>query len=123
MITSVIIIALALLGGFQAGKTVDTFWLKSSARVLSSSQSVRLTCRVPRSEDNRYMEIGIAGYSVSGFTLDGERAASTHERWFSHLPCGEQTAFCQVLGSTDVRWQTKLTILSDCGGDGTTDAP
>lgn len=119
MITSWFIVALALLSGLQASKSVDTFWFKSSARVVAPAQRVRLTCRVPKSDDNRYMEIGLADFSVSGFPLDGERAPSTHERWFSHLPCGEQTAFCRVLGSTDVRYQTKLTIISDCRNDGT----
>lgn len=114
MIASWLVVALTLLAGYQAGrdKTVPTFWLKTSAQVLTSSDRVRLTCHVPRSDDNRALSMGIQGEAASTFSLDGANAAQTHERWFGPLPGGQQTAYCQVFGSgNEVLHSTTLPLL------------
>ncbi len=98
-------------------KTVETFWLKTSAQVIAEYGSVQLTCHVPRNTENRWVELGIEGYRSSTIPLEGENSAMTHQIWFLHVPCGIGAAYCNVGGIEGAKVQsTKLTVLvSGCG--------
>ena len=58
------------------------------------------------------MVLGIVDETSSAFTLDGERAMQTHERWFGPLSVGDHRAYCQVLGPAGrILWSTTLPLL------------
>lgn len=95
---AVILIAFALLARPRHEKTVETFWLKTSAQVLAENGSVRLTCHIPRSEDNRWVELGIEGYRSSRMDMEGENAPKTFQILFQRVPCGVGAAYCAYGG-------------------------
>lgn len=71
--------------------------------VLQAGGAVRITCTVPKHEDNRWLTIGISGYRTSTFQLDGDSAAITHTFLVQKVPCETPIAICVVednLGKT-----------------------
>lgn len=62
--------------------------------------SLGLTCTVPRHPDNRGLHFGIQSdaYLRDSFTqLDGDQSRVTFgPTFYSHLPCGEHTAYCTI---------------------------
>lgn len=92
-----VLAALALIAGLSAG---DALRADVYPRTLLAGSALRLTCRVPRDADHRWLDMGIAGLRTSGVPLDGESAAVTHPMLIEHVPCGEEEAFCLVQGAT-----------------------
>lgn len=64
--------------------------------VLMAGGTVRVTCRVPRSAENRWLEASIVPYTSDTRQLDGEAAAFTWQFEFSHIPCDAEYAVCAV---------------------------
>lgn len=90
----------------------ETFWLKSSARVLAEGGSLQLTCHVPRSEDNRWVELGIEGYRSSTIEMEGANSPKTFQILFNRVPCGVGAAYCNVGGIPGSHvMSTKLPVL------------
>ena len=107
-----ILIAFAIIAHPSHDKTVETFWLKTSAQVIAENGSLQLTCHVPRHEDNRWVELGIEGYRSSTIGMEGENSPKTFQILFKRVPCGVGAAYCTVGGIPGSRVaSTKLTVL------------
>lgn len=109
-----ILIAFAVIARPHAEKTkpVETFWLHSSAQVIGENHSLTLTCHVPRHEDNRWVEIGIEGYTASTVEMEGENSPKTFQILFKRVPCGIGAAYCNVGGIPGSHvTSTKLPVL------------
>ena len=68
-------------------------------RIVPKGGDVRVTCRVQRHPDNRWLDMGITPYRLSGRQLNGNAAPITYEVWFTHIPCEADAAFCAVVDS------------------------
>ena len=68
-------------------------------RIVPKGGDVRVTCRVQPHPDNRWLDMGVTNYRVSGRQLDGASAPITYEAWFTRIPCEAEAAFCAVVDS------------------------
>lgn len=85
--------ALAVLLILQATPRIA---IRVNPTVLLEGGAVRLTCRVARHPDNRWLALGLANYRESRLDLDGEAAPVTHVVLYEHVPCGTGEAYCAV---------------------------
>lgn len=77
--------------------------------------TVRVTCRVPRDEKNRWLDVGIADLQASRRQLDGEKSRITWEFYFDHIPCGVGEAYCRVITNTGQQSLAHLPIeVTNC---------
>lgn len=86
--------------------------VRVSPAVVLANGATRVTCTVPRSADNRMLEMAIPGYSRSEYPLDGESAPVTHARIIDHLPCGVDEVDCRIFtaGGQTFAAVTSLTV-------------
>ena len=75
-------------------------------RALFAGGAIRVTCRVPRDDRNRGLEMGIGGYTSHFVQLNGSDSAITHEQLFQHIPCNVDTAFCALNSDQMIRTAT-----------------
>lgn len=66
----------------------------SSSNVFADG-SIRITCRVEPSADNRLLRIELDDYAASERPLSPSGPITT-DVWFHHLPCDVTTARCEV---------------------------
>ncbi len=92
----VLVATMIPMGFVLAAALVAPVSISVTPRVMLAGQTIRLTCTVPRSPDNRWLNYGVAGYSYSMRQLDGEHAPVTFAAFVDHLPCGAADAFCDL---------------------------
>lgn len=76
------------------------FTLVLNPIVVMDGGTMHLICRVNRDTENRNIRWGIEGVAVSGVSMSGADAPQTFDRWIQHVPCGVDTAFCEVKKSS-----------------------
>ncbi len=66
-------------------------------RVVMVGGSIRVTCRVVRNPDNRWLDLGVEDYRASGDQLAGDDALVEHRLDVLHVPCTASVAFCRLI--------------------------
>lgn len=101
------LLVLLLAAAGEPQLTIDVY-----PRVLFAGGTLHLTCRVPPSSGNRYLDFGIQDYRVSRDELDGK---VTHEVWLEKVPCDVGPAFCAVTDAAGkVRVVTAQYTMAGC---------
>jgi hypothetical protein len=80
----------------DAALTERMLTIAVSPLIVPAGSSLRVTCRVVRDPANRWLDMGVVDYRVSGEQLDGASALVTHEMTIAHVPCEAAVAFCRL---------------------------
>lgn len=99
---------------FAAGPTVT---VDIYPRVIPAGGEARLSCRVPRREEHRWVALGIEHETRSERQLDGSAAPALHLLSVRVVGCEAGAAFCEVFDSTRrlARAETAF-IVAGCEG-------
>lgn len=81
----------ALLLLFSSGLSI-----RITPRIVFLGGAVRLTCKVPPNNNNRWLDAILPGYRSSGQQLEGADAKITYEFLFEHIPCIVDEGVCAV---------------------------
>src|SRR5690349_2089063 len=65
-------------------------------RIAQYGGYVRVSCKIPPSKENRWVDIGVEGFTNSRVQLD-EDSSLLRTRQFEEPLCGEQIAYCDLL--------------------------
>ncbi len=65
-------------------------------QTLMEGGAVQVTCHVTRNERNRWIDLGIYNYTGSGLQIDPSSDRTIWEEVFERVPCGVDTAFCEI---------------------------
>lgn len=89
--------------------------IRVTPQTMFGGQSLRLTCRVPRDENNRWLEMGVDGYTSSTHQLDGAASRVTWEQMYHHIPCGTERVFCVLTKAGGRTRQVSASVTVVCG--------
>ena len=111
---------MAIIGGcLLATSRLAPVSIHLNATVLMvNSQSLGITCIVPRSPDNRGLHYGILDYTDSFVQLDGEDARVTFgPQFFAHMDCGDHLAYCRITRANGLTFRAvQPFVVSGCAG-------
>jgi hypothetical protein len=82
--------------------------------VSSYGDPIRIACRVPPDPSNRWIVLGVDGFTRSIIQLDPD-ARLMHERTVQEPPCGDQIAFCILLQTQNRETRVNQTFHVSCG--------
>jgi hypothetical protein len=74
----------------------DKFWVKASPQTLFAGRDTRVVCHVPRDDNNRGVELGVANFRSSWREMHGANELMTFDFPVQRVPCGAGPAFCRV---------------------------
>ncbi len=95
--TGALVVVMILIGFALIVALSSPVAINVTPRVLLAGQTIRLTCVVPRSPENRWLNYGVAGYTYSMRQLDGDQAPITYTAYVQHVPCEASEAFCDLV--------------------------
>lgn len=95
------------------GQDPQKLTVEVAPRVVPEGEQARVTCRVPRNEENRRLEFGLLGSNASSEDLDGEDAAITYRKWF-RVVCQDDTAYCAVRKASGHVEVVKAPLVVSC---------
>lgn len=85
-------------------------------RTFMAGSSVRITCTVPKDATNRWLGMGVTGYTSSEINLEGAEAPVTRSMYFHHVPCDTGNAWCEVIDAMGNHYtSTKELVVGGCG--------
>ena len=80
-------------------------------QVTQVGYTLSVECRVPRAADNRQLDMGLAGWSVSSRVLDGEQAPVIYTQRLT-APCDpDLTAFCLLTTADGQTFRARQAVL------------
>ena len=81
--------------------------------VLLREGLVRLECHLPHHPENRWLEFGLEGWSLSLRQLDGDKAAVIYTQ-LVRVPCGEQVVYCLLTDAAGHAYAARAPVLVAC---------
>ena len=84
-------------------------------RIIGVGTEAQLACRIPRSESNRKLVLGIEQITRSERQLEGDRSPSMHLLWVHGIDCSAGAAYCELWNS--VRMVDRVTanfVVAGC---------
>ena len=95
-IVGVVIALLAMAGAVNngVGQTEVELKIAVQPRVVFAGGSTNVTCSVARSEQNRWLRMGVTETRDSEKELAGAKAAVTYRMQVTNIPCEATVAYC-----------------------------
>lgn len=117
---TVLLIVVGTYIGCVAGKNLSAqqvVRISLSRHMVEAGNSLYVTCRVPTHDDNRWIETGIEGFSVSTRSMEGRHAPTLWPFLFKGIPCGTEIAYCRVYQTNGKEFlATQQFMVTGCDG-------
>ena len=114
-IVGIIIALLAMAGAMNNGVGQSTVELKVAVqpRAVFAGGSMNVTCSVARSEQNRWLRMGVTETRDSEKELAGAKAAVTYRMQVTNIPCEATVAYCvlQKIGGRVMEASMPIQVL------------